>query len=149
MTFKGSLYITDPSYFTQQWDGEDEVIEAPEFTDYLIGFTGIGDGFWKVYQLPESFYADYEKIASLIEDILSGKKNSYKAIGCYSVDSATSCVVYKDEVDAHNPKFAEEFSDKPNCRAIIGGFEGEIRPYEDSDFTFHYIGIGNFCFFTA
>lgn len=149
ITFKGNLYITDPCYFTQLWDSEDDVIEAPEFTDYLIGFTGIGDGSWAVYKLPESFPADYENIAELIEDTLSGKNNPYIAIGRYSVDSATSCVVYKDEVDAHNPKFAEEFAAKPNCRAIIEDFEGEVRPYEDSEFVIHYIGVGNFSFFTA
>ena len=149
MTFKGSLYITDPCYFTRMWDFDDEVIDAPEFTDYLISFTGTGDGSWRVFKLPEDFPADYEKISAIIEDVLAGKKNFYKIIGRYSVDSATACAVYKDEVDAHNPRFKEEFAKKTDCWALIEDFDGEVRPYSDTEGTLHFIGMGNICFFTA
>ena len=149
MTFNGSLYITDPCYFTRMYDFDDEVIDAPEFTDYLMNFTGIGDGSWRVFKLPEDFPADYEMISDIIEDIVAGKKVPYKIIGRYSVDSATACVVYKDEVDAHNPRFKEEYADKTDCWTQIENFEGEVRPYTDTDMTLHFIGMGNICFFTA
>lgn len=153
MKFKGSIYITDPSYIAlrEDWaddegfDPMDETINCPEFTDYIFKSTGIGDGSWQVYQ-PSPGFRSFEEIHSLIEN---RDYNECEAIGAFSTDSATACVVYQCEADDYNPSFIQDFQDTPHCLTLIENFDGEIEAYYDSDDELHFIGIGNICFFSA
>lgn len=154
MKFKGSIYITDPSYIAKgdDWaddngfDPMDETIHCPEFTDYLIKSTGIGDGSWKVYELDPSSKYSYIDIHKIIE---KGDYSKYNVVGEFCVDSANACVVYQHETNAYNPLFMAEFHDKPQYWTLIEDFEGEIEAYYDPDGELHLIGIGNCFFFTA
>lgn len=151
MKFQGNIYITDPNYIVlnEDWADEegfdpmDEMIHCPEFSDYLMKSTGVGDGAWSVYECQSHSL-------SAIEAIIENKDyGNYQVIGEFSVDSASACVVYQHEVDIYNPSFMEEFRDKPHCRTLIRDFDGEIEPYYDTEGELHWIGIGNRCFFTA
>lgn len=152
MTFKGNIYITDPSYIAKREDwmeGFDplmESVDCSEFSNSIIRSTGIGDGSWKVYDLTSIKNPTYSSICALID---KHDYNDCNIIGEFCVDSASACVVYQHEADTYNPSFMAEFKDKPRCRALIKDFEGEIDPYYDTDGELHFIGIGNRCFFTA
>lgn len=149
MRFIGNIYITDPSYIAknEDWmdsfDPMDEKIDCPEYTDFLMKFTGIGDGIWEVYDCGSHSLSEIQSI------INKGDYSQYNVIGGFCVDSASACVVYQQEADKYNPSFMATFKDKPHCRALIKNFDGEIEAYYDSDGELHFIGIGNRCFFTA
>lgn len=151
MKFQGNIYITDPSYIAlkEDWaeeggfDPMDEAIHCPEFTDYLLKSTGIGDGAWKVYECQSHDLSEIKGI------IAKGDYNRYNMIGEFSVDSLTACMVYQREADEYNPSFKDEFKDKQHCWALINDFDGEIEPYYDAEGELHFIGIGTICFFTA
>lgn len=152
MTFKGNIYITDPSYIAQREDwmeGFDplmESVDSSEFSNSIIRSTGIGDGSWKVYEPTSLPNPSYSSICALID------KSDYKdchVIGEFCVDSASACVVYQHEADTYNPLFMAKFKDKSHCWTLIKNYDGEIESYYDSDGELHFIGIGNRCFYTA
>lgn len=151
-TFKGNIYITDPSYIAliedwmERFDHLVESIDCPEFSDAIIRSTGIGDGRWRVYEPRSIDNYTYSSICTLIK---KGDYNDCNVIGEFCVDSASACVVYQLEADKYNPLFMAEFKDKPHCWALIDDFNGEVETYYDNDGEFHFIGIGNRCFFTA
>ena len=158
MFFKGSIYITDPCYITRDEDWMEEkgfdidnyTINAPEFTDYLLEDTGVGDGSWKVYQVKEEDFTTIDDLFDIIEDT-DNDLSSYSVIGRFAADAGMSCVVYKKEADAYNPDFKKELggTDNNGCLATIKDFEGEIITYFDDDGELHFIGKGNKIFFTA
>lgn len=153
MFFKGSIYITDPCYIArdEDWmeksgfDIENYTIQAKEFSDYLLEDTGIGDGSWKVYELPDDM-TRFEDVEDIIEDI-DQDFNEFKVIGEFCADAGMSCVVYKKEADQYNPDFCKEY--KSHCCTLLKDFDGEIESYFDDDGMLHFIGIGNKSFFTA
>ena len=154
MQFKGHIYITDPSYIAKRvdwandngFDSLGETIELPEFTDFLLKSTGIGDGSWKVYELYSATQYSFADICKIIE---KRDFNECSVIGEFCVDSATACVVYQHEADVYNSYFKKEFKDKLHCWALIKDFDGKIEAYYDSEGELHFIGIGNRCFFSA
>ena len=149
MTFKGNIYITDPSYIAKSEDWMEEFdplmesIDCPEFSNAIMRSTGIGDGSWKVYETKQHNISEIQAI------IQNGDYSQYNVIGEFSVDSACASVVYQHEADMYNPSFIPTFKDKPHCWALIENFDGEVKTYYDSEGELHFIGIGNRCFFTA
>ncbi len=153
MFFKGSIYITDPCYISREedwmssdgFDIENYVIGAPEFTDYILEDTGIGDGFWSVYVVDKKDCS----VSDIIDIIEDGNFDDFSVIGTFSADAGMSCVVYKNEADIYNPDWKREVIKRVYTK--IKDFEGDITVYYDStNEELHFIGIGkNKTFFTA
>lgn len=154
MFFKGSIYITDPCYISkdEDWmsengfDVESYSINCSEFTDYLIDATGVGDGSWTVYEVPEGMNLSLQDIYDIIEDT-DNDLSEFKEIGKYCADAGMSCVVYRKEADEYNPEFSKEYGG--HCYTLIKDFEGKIVEYYDEDNSLHFVGVGNKTFFTA
>ena len=103
--FKGSIVIGDPSYFVksdEDWERCDygRNLAALGFTDYL--------------------YLDFPDDPQIVISTDTGE-----VLGGICQDSCSVAVVYKAELEKHNPDYEKAFGDIDN-RTIIEDFDGEI-----------------------
>lgn len=153
MKFNGAIIITDPCYFStdEDWGNsisyEEMSIDNEKFSDYLMEYTGIGDGTWDVFSL--NYTSKKSKLTSLLENIYEEEEYEDKLIGepigQISADSGITGVFYLSDVLEYNPEFSNELDKlkQDGCATVIDNFNGEVTPFFDSSSQLHFIGIGN------
>lgn len=170
MKFQGNILITDPCYVVKDndWDSCDDEYEgilSSHGVDSISAGTGIGDGSWKVYEVPQGEdpnewvnkikalydeFGNHDETYEKIEALLA----SLQVLGHFCADAGMSCVADIEQLYAYNPE-AEEFVKKHNwCCAVIEDFDGEVDdlyleiPGKYSYDQLIFVGKGNKNFFT-
>jgi hypothetical protein len=103
--FKGSIVIGDPSYFIKSDDDYQRCEYGKKLS--VLGFS-------------DYLYLEFPDDPQIVINTDTGK-----VLGGICQDSCSVAVVYKSELEKHNPNYEEAFGDKSN-RTVIEDFDGEI-----------------------
>ena len=174
--FKGTLVITDPSYFAKDsdwgntFDYKNHIISKDlGFTDYIWLNTGYGDGSWGIYSLDKitgqlELEDHISRVLSAMNEVekSSGAASRNKLqeilkketpLGEFCVDSGTFGVFYLDDVLRYYPNFLADLGGW--CYTIVPDFIGlvdidqTISGSDEGDFKdFCIKGIGNKTFYS-
>ena len=104
--FKGSIVIVDPSFFVKSE-------EDYERCDYGRNLSALG--------FSDYLYLDFPDDPQAVINTDTGE-----ILGGICQDSCAVAVVYKAELEKHNPDYEEDFGDADN-RTVIEDFDGKIE----------------------
>lgn len=127
--FKGSIIITDPSYFISNDEDWKKCNYGDELT--VLGFT-------------DYLFLEFPDDPQVVKNMSTNEK-----IGGLCQDSGCLVVVYKQELEKYNPDYKKSIGSDENY-TMVKDFEGEISsmivPYGKDDFDTIISGKGSINF---